>query len=66
MPAVVGGRSQIALERVAINVDDARIPDNAGRQPVDRRIVARGPAPYFSTLPIKAMLAAMREAIEAP
>ncbi len=46
---------------MAINVDDARIPDNAGAQPIDARIAARGPAAYFSTLPIKAMLAALQE-----
>lgn len=57
-----GGRAAISLERVAINVDDARIPDNAGRQPIDREIVAGGPAAYFTRLPIKAMLAALREA----
>lgn len=57
-----GGRADITLERVAINVDDARIPDNRGRQPVDEPIVAQGPAAWFSTLPIKAMVAAMREA----
>jgi pyroglutamyl-peptidase len=57
---LAGGRRGLSLERVAINVDDARIPDNAGAQPVDARIVARGPAAYFSTLPIKAMLAALR------
>ncbi|KNC18658.1 hypothetical protein AC792_10920 [Arthrobacter sp. RIT-PI-e] len=49
-----GGRERISLERVAINVDDARIPDNAGNRPVDRPIVEGGPAAYFSTLPIKA------------
>ncbi|MFT3896421.1 MAG: pyroglutamyl-peptidase I [Thermomonas sp.] len=58
---LAGGRREISLERVAINVDDARIPDNAGAQPVDARIAMRGPAAYFSTLPIKAMLAALRE-----
>jgi pyroglutamyl-peptidase len=57
-----GGRASISLERVAINVDDARIPDNAGAQPVDCKIVEDGPAAYFSGLPIKAMLAALREA----
>jgi pyroglutamyl-peptidase len=57
-----GGRAQLSLERVAINVDDARIPDNAGAAPVDVPIVADGPAAYFTTLPIKAMLAALREA----
>lgn len=57
-----GGRAQISLERVAINVDDARIADNDGAQPVDTPIVRGGPAAYFSTLPIKAMYAALREA----
>ena len=52
------GRADITPERVAINVDDARIPDNAGVQPVDRRIVAGGPAAYWSTLPIKAIVCA--------
>jgi pyroglutamyl-peptidase len=55
-----GGRPEISIERIAINVDDARIPDNAGRQPVDVPIVADGPAAYFTTLPIKAMAAAIR------
>jgi pyroglutamyl-peptidase len=54
-----GGRSAISLERVAINVNDARIPDNAGAQPVDTPVVPGGPVGYFSTLPIKAMLAAL-------
>ncbi len=54
-----GGRSAISLERVAINVDDARIPDNAGAQPIDTPVRAGGPAAYFGTLPIKAMLAAL-------
>lgn len=56
-----GGRAEISVERVAINVDDASILDNAGQQPVDRAIREDGPAAYFSTLPIKAMVAAMRE-----
>lgn len=56
-----GGRSDITPERVAINVDDARIPDNAARQPVDRPIAKRGPAAYWSTLPIKAMVAALQQ-----
>ena len=54
--------TDITIERVAINVDDARIPDNQGQQPVDEPIVASGPAAYFSTLPIKAMVSSMREA----
>lgn len=57
---LAGGRSDITPERVAINVDDARIADNAGGQPVDRPIVRGGPAAYWSTLPIKAMVAALR------
>ena len=55
-----GGRKEITPERVAINVDDARIPDNAGAQPVDRPVVPRGPAAYWSTLPIKAIVRALR------
>ena len=57
-----GGRSQISVERVAINVDDARIADNAGHQPIDQPIAGDGPAAYFSTLPIKGMVKAMRDA----
>lgn len=57
-----GGRSAVSFERVAINVDDARIPDNAAAQPVDQPIEPQGPAAYFSTLPIKAMRQALLEA----
>ena len=57
-----GGRTDITVERVAINVDDARIADNQGQQPIDVPIVADGPAAWFSTLPIKAMVVAMRNA----
>ena len=57
-----GGRAQISLERVAINVIDARIPDNAGAQPIDEPVAPDGPAAYFTGLPIKAMLAALRNA----
>lgn len=56
------GRSVISFERVAINVNDARIPDNLGEQPIDTPVVADGPAAYFTTLPIKAMVKAVREA----
>jgi pyroglutamyl-peptidase len=56
------GRSDLSIERVAINVNDARIPDNLGAQPVDTAVVVGGPAAYFSTLPIKAMVKAVREA----
>ncbi len=54
-----GGRAEIGVERVAINVDDARIADNEGARPIDRAIVAHGPVAYWSTLPIKAIVAAI-------
>ncbi|MBA3593801.1 MAG: pyroglutamyl-peptidase I [Pseudomonadota bacterium] len=57
-----GGRAAISLERVAINVNDARIPDNAAAQPVDTPVVVNGPAAYFTSLPIKAMLQALQRA----
>ncbi|UTH74387.1 pyroglutamyl-peptidase I [Chromobacterium sp. IIBBL 290-4] len=56
-----GGRPDITVERVAINVDDARMPDNAGLQPIDQAVAAQGPAAYFATLPIKAIVAGLRE-----
>ncbi|GLV77722.1 pyroglutamyl-peptidase I [Streptomyces hygroscopicus] len=57
-----GGRPGVTVERVAINVDDARIPDNAGRRPIDEPVVEGGPAAYFAPLPIKACVAAVRAA----
>ncbi|MBU6260025.1 MAG: pyroglutamyl-peptidase I [Burkholderiales bacterium] len=59
---LAAGRAELCCERVAINVDDARIADNAGRRRIDEPVVAGGPAAYFSTLPIKAMVAAMADA----
>lgn len=56
-----GGRPELSVERVAINVDDALITDNEGQQPIDEPIVAGAPNAYFSTLPIKAIVAEMRE-----
>lgn len=56
-----GGRSGITPERVALNLDDARIADNAGQQPIDKPIVKAGPAAYFSTLPIKAIVHELRK-----
>ncbi|MDR6637844.1 pyroglutamyl-peptidase I [Paenarthrobacter nitroguajacolicus] len=53
---LAGGRERVSLERVAINCDDARIPDNAGQRPIDQEVVQGGPAAYFSSLPIKAAL----------
>ena len=58
---LAAGRGEISVERVAINIDDARIPDNAGVQPVDVPVVAGGPAAWFSTLPVKAIVAALRQ-----
>ena len=55
-----GGRSDITVERIGINVDDCRIPDNAGNQPIDKAIYHDGPAAYFSNLPIKAMVQTIR------
>lgn len=57
-----GGRRSVTPERVAINVMDASIKDNAGLQPTDEPIVEGGPAAYFSTLPIKTMVRAIRDA----
>ena len=57
-----GGAAAIRVERVAVNLDDARIPDNAGAQPEDRPIVPGGPAAYFATLPVKRMVRAVRDA----
>lgn len=54
------GRDGISLERVAINLIDARIADNAGAQPVDVAVVDGAPNAYFTTLPVKAMLARLR------
>ncbi len=58
---LAANRTEITPERVAINVDDARIPDNAGAQPLDRAIVRGGPTAYWSSLPIKAIVAALRK-----
>lgn len=57
-----GGRSQLSIERVGINLDDARVPDNAGSQPVDEPVAPMGPPAYFATVPIKAMAKAARDA----
>ena len=59
---LAAGREGLSIERVAINVDDARISDNAGAQPVDEPIAAAGPAAWFSTLPIKAIATALNQA----
>ena len=57
-----GGRHCVTPERVAINIDDARIPDNIGNQPIDQKIQPTGDAAYFSQLPVKAMVQKIKEA----
>ncbi|HHY81885.1 MAG TPA: pyroglutamyl-peptidase I [Clostridiales bacterium] len=57
-----GGRNCISVERIAINVDDAGIPDNEGNQPMDKPIFEDGENAYFSTLPIKDMINAINMA----
>jgi pyroglutamyl-peptidase len=57
---LAAGSRAVRLERVAIDVVDARIPDNAGSAPVDEPVVAGGPVAYWSGLPLKAALAALR------
>lgn len=56
-----GGRAAITPERIAVNLRDARIPDNEGNRPCDEPCVADGPAAYFSTVPVKAMARAMEK-----
>ena len=56
-----GGRAEITPERVAINLNDARIPDNEGNQPIDEPVFPDGENAYFSTLPVKAMVEAIRK-----
>lgn len=56
-----GGRSDITVERIGINIDDCRIPDNAGNQIIDEPVFKDGPAAYFVNLPIKAMVAKIQD-----
>lgn len=56
-----GGQAALSIERIGINVDDARIPDNQGAQPVDTAVAPGGPAAYFASLPVKAMLRAVQQ-----
>lgn len=55
-----GGREGVTVERIAVNRDDARIPDNAGAQPMDSPVVAGAPAAYFSRLPVKALVSELQ------
>lgn len=57
-----GGRTSVTPERIGINLKDARIPDNGGAQPKEEPIDPNGPDAYFSTLPVTAMVEAMRKA----
>jgi pyroglutamyl-peptidase len=59
---LAGGRPHISVERIAINIDDARIADNDGARRVDSPVIQGGPAAYFATVPIKAIAAAIRAA----
>ncbi|MGM0139436.1 pyroglutamyl-peptidase I [Enterococcus sp. DIV0755b] len=56
-----GGRFNITVEKVAINLADARIADNQGNQPLDEAIFADGPTAYFTQLPVKAIVSALNE-----
>ncbi len=59
---LAASRHDISIERVALNVDDARIPDNRGQQPIDEHIAPEGPYAYPSSLPIKRLAAALMDA----
>lgn len=55
-----GGAAGLRVERVAVNLADARIPDNDGAQPVDQPLVPGGPAAYFAAVPVRAMVRAVQ------
>jgi pyroglutamyl-peptidase len=57
-----GDRAALCVERVAVNLQDARIPDNDGAQPADTPVIAGGPAAYVATLPVRAAVAALHAA----
>ena len=56
-----GGRSGLTVEKVAINLAEARIPDNSGYQPIDENIIKDGKTAYFATVPVKNMVKGIRE-----
>ena len=58
---LAGGRDAVTPERTAVNVMDARIPDNAGFKPSDEAVCQNGPAAYFTTLPVREMIRRMTE-----
>ena len=55
-----GGNSDIAIERIGINCDDYRMPDNGGNQPIDEKIVERGRDAYFATIPVRKIVENIR------
>lgn len=55
-----GGRAAVSVERVAVNLDDYRIADNEGNQPIDEPVVPGGPDGYFCTVPVKEMVSAIQ------
>lgn len=57
-----GGRADVTPERIGVNIRDAKIPDNAGNQPVGQFVAQDGPAAYFATVPVMAMADAIRAA----
>lgn len=57
-----GGRYDVTVERVAINIDDARIPDNDGNSPIDQPVFPEGESAYFSNLPVKSIVGEIRKA----
>lgn len=59
---LAGDRTRVSVERVALNLEDARIPDNGGAQPRDVPVLAGGPAALFATVPVRMMVAAIRRA----
>lgn len=59
---LAGSRTAVSIERVALNLIDARIGDNAGNQPIDTPVLSGAAPAYFSTLPVKALAAALRRA----
>lgn len=59
---LAGGRSAIGVERIAVNLIDARIPDNDGQQPIDVPSIADAPLATFATLPVKSIVAALTDA----
>lgn len=56
-----GGRDAVTPERIAVNIRDARIPDNVGNQPRGEFVAADGPAAYFATVPVEKMAQAIRD-----